>query len=129
MNMSETASPPGSKTGLLIPPEELDTPGHRRLLRFGGMFFNWLFSTFFHWKVFGQEHIPRNGPLLININHLSVMDLPALGAALYNAGWEPGVNLFTVSKQELFEKPLLPRLMAQLGMFPIYRNQIDLSAM
>lgn len=127
-----SATPPAPspvRTGLLIPPEALDTPGHRRFIRYGAKFFNWLLPTVFHWQVIGTEYVPRVGPLLVTINHLSVMDLPALGCALVNLGWTPGVTMFTISKHELFEKPLLPRLMAQLGMFPVYRNQIDLNAM
>lgn len=118
-----------AKTGLLIPPERLDTPGHRRLIATGAKFFNWLFSTLFHWRVVGLEHVPKTGPLLVTVNHLSVMDVPTMGTALVNVGWQPGVTMFTVSKQELFEKPLLPRLMARLGMFPVYRNTSDINAM
>jgi 1-acyl-sn-glycerol-3-phosphate acyltransferase len=117
------------KSGLLLPPEALDTPGHRRFIKYGARFFNWLFSTLFHWKVVGLENVPRTGPLLVTINHLSIVDVPSLGCALVSVGWQPGVTMFTISKQELFEKPLLPKLMAQLGMFPVYRNQIDLNAM
>ncbi len=120
---------PEPKTGLLVSPEALDTPGHRRFIKYGAKFFNWLFSTFYQWKIVGIENVPTTGPLLVTINHLSVMDLPTLGTALVNAGWQPGVSMFTISKQELFEKPFLPKLMAQLGMFPVYRNQVDVNAM
>lgn len=126
---AEPKIPNPSKTGLLISPEELDTPGHRRFIGLGQRFFNWLFNSVYHWKVVGEEHIPNKGPFLITINHLSAFDLPTLGTAMVNAGWTPGVNMFTISKQELFEKPLLPKLMAQLGMFPVHRNQSDINAM
>lgn len=118
-----------SKTGLLIPPEQLDTPGHRRFIAMGSGFFSWLFRNFFHWKIMGQEFVPKTGPVIVTINHLSAFDLPTLGTALVNAGWIPGVNMFTISKHELFEKPLLPRLMGKVGMFPVYRNQVDINAM
>lgn len=118
-----------SKTGLLIPPEQLDTPGHRRFIHSGARFFNWLFHSYFDLTVVGQERVPKTGPLLVTINHLSVFDLPSLGTAMVNAGWLPGVNMFTISKQELFEKPLLPKLMARLGMFPVHRNTVDINAM
>lgn len=117
------------KSGLMIPPERLDTPGHRRLIDTGARFLDWLFGAFFRWRVVGQERIPKTGPLIVTVNHLSVMDVPALGTALIKAGWQPGVNMFTISKQELFEKPLLPKLMGQLGMFPVNRNQADIHAM
>ncbi len=118
-----------SKTALLRPPETLDTPEHRRFINTAARFFRWLFSTFFAWKIVGQEFIPKTGPLIVTINHLSAFDLPTLGSVMVDAGWQPGVHMFTISKQELFEKPLLPKLMAQLGMFPVYRNQSDVIAM
>lgn len=116
-------------TGLLIPPERLDKPWHRALMRGSAALASGLFRVFFRWQVTGLENVPKRGPALVTVNHLSVMDIPTLGAALIQVGWEPGVNLFTVSKQELFQKPVLPRIMGLLGMFPVYRNQIDLNAM
>lgn len=124
-----TPSRSESKTGLLIPPEALDTPGHRRFINTGGRFVRWLINAFFDWKIVGREYIPRTGPLIITTNHLSAFDVPALGSIMIDVGWQPGVNMFTISKQELFEKPILPRIMAQLGMFPVYRNQADINAM
>ncbi len=117
------------KTGLLVAPDALDTPGHRRFIRYGAKFADWLIHAFFDWRISGTEHVPKTGPLLVTINHLSVMDVPTLGTVLIKLGWQPGVNMFTISKQELFEKPILPFLMGQLGMFPVYRNQVDLNAM
>lgn len=127
--MSTTPSLTPANSGLLVSPEDLNTPGHRRFIHYGAIFFNWLFSTVFHWQVYGLDNVPTTGPLLTTINHLSIVDLPTLGCALVNRGWNPGVTMFTISKQELFEKPLLPKLMAHMGMFPVYRNQIDLHAM
>jgi 1-acyl-sn-glycerol-3-phosphate acyltransferase len=124
-----TPAPQGPRTGLLIAPEQLDTPGHRRLMNWGASFFTWVFDNFFDWKVVGREHIPKTGPLILTINHLSTFDLPTLGSVMVKAGWQPGVSMFTISKQELFEKPILPSIMGQLGMFPVYRNQADVNAM
>ncbi len=117
------------RSGLIIPPEKLDTPGHRRFVNWGAGLFIWILDTFFEWKMVGREHIPTKGPLILTINHLSAFDVPALGSVLIRAGWQPGVNMFTISKQELFEKPLLPNIMGRLGMFPVYRNQVDVNAM
>lgn len=127
-----TAAPPPRtqmKTALLVPPEKLDTPGHRRVLTLTARFVFWLIDSYFDWKVVGLEWIPTTGPLLITINHLSVFDLPTLGSVMIKAGWQPGVNMFTIAKKEVFEKPVLPRFAAQLGMFPVHRNQMDVNAM
>lgn len=124
-----TKTPATVKTRLLVPPEELDTPGHRRFLSLGARFCNWVFDTIYHWKVVGKENIPSKGPLLVTINHLSAFDLPTLGSVMINAGWTPGVNMFTIAKQELLEKPFVPFFMGRLGMFPVHRNQADVNAM
>jgi 1-acyl-sn-glycerol-3-phosphate acyltransferase len=116
-------------SGLLIPPEELARPWHKILLNELAGLGLIIFRGFFRMQVSGLENIPSAGPLFVTTNHLSVMDIPTLGALMIQRGWEPGVNMFTISKQELFQKPILPRLMSILGMFPVYRNQIDLNAM
>ncbi len=115
--------------GLLIPPEELDKAWHHAAIRAAAMVGNFIFTVFFRWKVEGLEFVPTKGPALVTVNHLSVMDIPTLGTALIRRGWEPGVNMFTVSKEELVHKPILPRIMGWLGMFPIHRNEVDMQAM
>ncbi|MCC7165823.1 MAG: 1-acyl-sn-glycerol-3-phosphate acyltransferase [Anaerolineae bacterium] len=128
--MSTDPKTPGiAKTGFLIPPEQLDTPGHRRMYWFAARLLNWIFDSIYHWKVIGLGNIPSKGPAIATINHLSAFDLPTLGTVMVNAGWTPGINMFTISKQELFEKPLLPHLLARMGMFPVNRNQSDVNAM
>lgn len=134
--MSQTldSTPPKSaesrtNASFLIPPDKLDNPWHRFFIRVCGLLGSILFGVFFRWQVEGLENIPAKGPLLLTLNHLSVVDVLATGTALINQGWQPGVNMFTVAKQELLAKPLIPRFMAILGMFPIYRNQVDLNAM
>lgn len=120
---------PRPAPGLLIPPEQLDKTWHHLLLRAAAAFARALFTLLFRLKVTGLENVPDKGPVLVTVNHVSAMDVPSLGAVMIPKGWEPGVNMFTIAKQELFQKPILPRLMAILGMFPVYRNTIDMNAM
>ncbi|TAH52188.1 MAG: 1-acyl-sn-glycerol-3-phosphate acyltransferase [Chloroflexota bacterium] len=127
--MSAAPLQPQAKTALLVPPENLDTPGHRRVLTLAARFVFWLIDSYFDWKVVGLEQIPTTGPLLITINHLSVFDLPTLGSVMIKAGWQPGVNMFTIAKKEVFEKPVLPYFAGQLGLFPVHRNTLDVNAM
>lgn len=87
------------------------------------------FSLYHRWRCEGLDKLPLHGPLLMTINHLSMMDVIALGAALVLKGLRPGIDFFTASKQELYTKPILPRLMPLLGMFPLYRERPDMSAM
>lgn len=114
---------------LLIPPERLARPWHRLLMRALAAAAAFLFAVFFQWRVEGQENVPARGPAFVTVNHLSAIDIPALGAALIRLGWEPGVNMFTVAKQEVFRNPILARVLPLFGMFPLNRNQLDLSAM
>lgn len=118
-----------TKTALLLPPEALDTSLHHGALLTLARFVFWLIHAYFDWKVVGRENIPMTGPLLLTINHLSVFDLPTLGSVMIQAGWQPGVNMFTMAKNEVFEKRGLPWFAAQLGMFPVHRNQMDVNAM
>jgi 1-acyl-sn-glycerol-3-phosphate acyltransferase len=115
--------------GLLVQPQALDTPWHWRLMRFLSALAIRLFGWYFPMRVMGTENIPRRGPLLVIINHLSVMDIPTLGALLIRAGWHPGVTMFTIAKQEVFQRKIVGWLAPRLGMFPVVRNQVDLSAM
>ena len=113
----------------MIQPRALDTRGHllamRSLSRLALRVFGWYFPM----RIFGVENIPTVGPLLVISNHLSVMDIPTVGALIVRHGWHPGVNMFTIAKQELFQKRFVGWAAAQMGMFPIYRNQVDLNAM
>lgn len=118
-----------SRSGLLLPPEELNTLRHRLFIKALTLVFNFTFTVFFRWKVTGREYIPKSGPLFVTPNHLSTFDLPTLGTAIVDAGWMPGVNMFTVAKQEAFVEGALRWLMAQVGLFPLYRNQTDVNAL
>ena len=110
---------PIQSSSLLIPPQKLDNAWHRAFIWLCKLVGNFLFTVFFRWRVEGLENVPTHGPFLITVNHLSVMDVPALGTALINRGYQPGVTMFTASKQELFDKPLLTFFMGQFGMFPV----------
>lgn len=115
--------------GLVIPPRKLDARWHLYLLRFLSWLGLGIFAWYFPMRVVGKENVPQTGPLLVISNHLSVMDIPTVGAILVQCGWHPGVNMFAIAKQELFHKPIIGSLVPLIGMFPIYRNQIDLNAM
>jgi 1-acyl-sn-glycerol-3-phosphate acyltransferase len=117
-----------SRSALLIPPDQLNTRRHKLLVAVVAAFFNFAFSVFFRWKVTGQEYIPKTGPLFITPNHLSAFDLPTLGTVIVYAGWTPGVNMFTVAKQEVFLKRLGRMILPLAGLFPLYRNQADVTA-
>lgn len=125
-----SASPAASDIpGLIFQPRQLDATWHLWFMRF----ISWLMLTTFHWyfpmRIEGMENIPRQGPLFVIANHLSVMDIPTVGAILTRRGWHPGVNMFGIAKQEIFLKRFSRIAVGLIGMFPIQRNQVDLNAM
>ncbi|MBI5653154.1 MAG: 1-acyl-sn-glycerol-3-phosphate acyltransferase [Chloroflexi bacterium] len=87
------------------------------------------FRMYHRLKFEGLEYVPTRGPLLIALNHTSNLEPFALGVALVERGIVPGVDMWTVSKKELFKRSWLARLLGSVGMFPIDRENINMSAM
>lgn len=90
----------------------------------------WSYFRLYHqFRVEGWEHIPSHGPLLVILNHISALEVFALGTTIARRGVVPGVHLRAVAKQELFVKPTLAWFARGVGMFPIDRERSDMSAM
>jgi 1-acyl-sn-glycerol-3-phosphate acyltransferase len=81
-----------------------------------------LAKPLFRLRVEGLHHIPDQGPLIIAANHMSHLDIPLLGCSLRRRA-----NF--VGKSELFQIPLLGRLLRLLGGIPIRRDGMDRGAM
>ena len=79
---------------------------------------SFLARVFFRLRVEGLEHLPKKGPLLIAANHASHLDIPLLGCTLPR-------KAFFVGKSELFQIPVLGRLLRHLGGIPIRRGGMD----
>ncbi len=67
-------------------------------------------------RVHGLEHVPAGGGFVLCANHLSALDTWALAYALFPR------ELRSMGKVELFERPLLGRLVTSLGAFPARRG-------
>jgi 1-acyl-sn-glycerol-3-phosphate acyltransferase len=70
----------------------------------------------------GTENIPRNGPVLVVINHLGDADVPALISVL---PFSPDA----LGKIELYELPILGKLMDWYGLIWLHRGQADTRAL
>jgi len=84
-------------------------------------FFRIIFSLVFRWQVIGREHIPKEGPVILCANHISLWDPPLLGS-----GIERQVNF--MAKEELFRIPGLNFLLVKFGAFPVKRGAGDRAA-
>jgi 1-acyl-sn-glycerol-3-phosphate acyltransferase len=81
-----------------------------------------LIHMLFRVRVSGQEHLPTEGPLLIASNHINVLDPLVIGVSV------PRFVEF-MAKDELFQVPLLARLIRYLGAFPVKRGAADRAAL
>ncbi|MFC5531722.1 lysophospholipid acyltransferase family protein [Cohnella yongneupensis] len=69
----------------------------------------------------GIKNIPLDGPVVLCSNHKSVLDPITLGA------WVPR-KVHYMAKAELFNVPLLGRLIRSLGAFPVKRGGVSKEA-
>ena len=71
---------------------------------------------------YGRENIPE-GPLVVCANHSSLMD-PVLIALAFGRKRQ----LFFMAKAELFDIPVLGGFLRSIGVFPIKREETDISS-
>lgn len=74
-------------------------------------------------KVFGREHIPPSGALIVVCNHLSHFDPPILAGAIRCR------QVYFMAKEELFQVPLLGAFLRSIGTFPVKRGVADRAAL
>jgi len=72
--------------------------------------------------VVGRENIPSKGGVMICGNHVSYADPPVLGAACTRP-------LHYMAKIELFQIPVLGKLIAWVGAFPVQQRTADRTAL
>jgi 1-acyl-sn-glycerol-3-phosphate acyltransferase len=88
-----------------------------RFLSFFGL------KIFFGLKVYGRQHIPKQGGFILASNHVSLIDPVALGVAC------PRRNLNYMAKEELFRGRFFRWFFKSLGCFPVKRGGADVSAL
>ncbi|MEW6717077.1 MAG: lysophospholipid acyltransferase family protein [Chloroflexota bacterium] len=81
-------------------------------------FLLWLFTTA---EVRGLEYLPHQGPALIVINHLGDVD-----SVLFVA--KAGVSFEALAKSELYDFPVLGKIMDAFGVIWVHRGRADRKA-
>ncbi|KLU60535.1 1-acyl-sn-glycerol-3-phosphate acyltransferase [Peptococcaceae bacterium CEB3] len=82
------------------------------------------FRTFFQlkgWKIEGLENIPKKGPVILAVNHISNWDPVLVGCGLNR-------QVSYMAKEELFSVPFLGWAIGKVGAFPVNRAQADTGA-
>jgi 1-acyl-sn-glycerol-3-phosphate acyltransferase len=69
----------------------------------------------------GQEHIPREGGVIIAPNHLSYADWAAVALFVHQAGRYP----FFLIKSSAFDVKLIGPFLRTCGQLPVHRDQAD----
>ncbi|GJM24009.1 MAG: 1-acyl-sn-glycerol-3-phosphate acyltransferase [Phycisphaerae bacterium] len=80
-----------------------------------------LFSLTCRVRLFGREHLPPRGPLLLACNHQSFLDPPLVGSLA-------GRPLHYMARDSLFRVPGLSALIRMHNAFPVKTNTADLSS-
>ncbi len=126
MSIPEQPSPPPKPVSEVWRPElvrlpEL-TPARRRLRGFLRWLMRGILRLCMRVQVHGLENFPRGGPALVVTNHLGDGDTPLLLALLPS-------DLDALAKIELYDFPLLGRLMEAYGVIWLHRGQPDRRAL
>ncbi len=79
------------------------------------------FKIYNRMSVTGQEHCPRQGPLVIVANHASALDGFVLGACV-------SLPVFIMVKREAFDNPISGWFLRKALAFPVDRSKADAAA-
>jgi 1-acyl-sn-glycerol-3-phosphate acyltransferase len=77
---------------------------------------------FNRWEITGEHNIPESGPVVLVANHISLWDPPFLACSIRRP-------VHFMAKEELFNIPLLGRIIKALGAFPVKRGKPDRNAL
>ncbi|NLO89722.1 MAG: 1-acyl-sn-glycerol-3-phosphate acyltransferase [Clostridia bacterium] len=92
------------------------------MYKLGKVLFASLFTYLCRWKVRGANNVPKEGPVVIVSNHLSLWDPMAVGAAIER-------RIYFMAKAELFKYPIVGLIVKSWGAFPVRRGHLDREAL
>jgi len=74
-----------------------------------------MYATYFRWRVFGAEHVPAKGGVILASNHASFLDPPLVGSAL-----DRDINY--LARESLFRFPGIGALLRSWNSVPVDRE-------
>ncbi len=80
-----------------------------------------LLKILFRVKIYGKENMPKEGALIVAMNHKSLWDGPLAATVLPR-------QFAIMAKKELFKIPVLKSILKWAGVFPVNRGTGDLGA-
>jgi 1-acyl-sn-glycerol-3-phosphate acyltransferase len=89
--------------------------------RFLNVLLKIVFKLLLNLEVVGLENVPPEGPLILMINHIDLID-PAM------AGGVMPREIVAMAKIESFHDPILGVIVRLYGAFPVRRGEVDLQA-
>ncbi|NCU16365.1 lysophospholipid acyltransferase family protein [Pallidibacillus pasinlerensis] len=78
-------------------------------------------SILYRIEVIGLENVPKEGSVLLCANHIDNLDPPLVGITMKRP-------VVFMAKEELFDVPILGKLVRKLNAFPIKRGKADREA-
>lgn len=74
-----------------------------------------IFSTYFRWRIIGEEQVPKRGALIFASNHASFLDPPLIGSSVHR-------EAFYLARESLFRVPILGRIISSINALPVDRS-------
>ncbi len=80
-----------------------------------------MLGLYFRGRVYGMDHVPQHGPLVVVANHASDFDPPLVSCSVRRP-------VSYMAKEELFRVPILNSAIQIYGAYPVKRGAADRSA-
>lgn len=94
--------------------------GHTPTYYIAGTLLRLFYSLYGRWKIVGMENVPKTGGIMLAGNHVSLLDPPMVGGALF--GYR---RVRFMAKIELWSHPVGGYIMDRIMSYPVKRGTAD----